>query len=155
MITKYIEKMFNDSFKKEYFETYWAIDLHGTVLIPNYRKDKLEADFYPWAKKTLQLMSKRPDIIMIIYSSSYPDELEYYQKIFKENDIEFKYVNENPDIDTVKGNFGYYEKKFYHNVLIDNHAGFDATIEWKPMYDLFIKYNKDGFLPNINWTTKK
>jgi len=83
MITKYIEKMFNDSFKKEYFETYWAIDLHGTVLIPNYRKDKLEADFYPWAKKTLQLMSKRPDIIMIIYSSSYPDELEYYQKIFK------------------------------------------------------------------------
>lgn len=154
MLINYIKKMFSNAQKKEYYETYWAIDLHGVVLKPNYRKEKLEAEFYPWAKKTLQLMSSRDDIVMIINSSSYPEEIEYYQKVFKENDIHFKYINENPDIDTAKGNFGYYKDKFYHNVLMDDHAGFDPYIDWKLIYSTLKYQDISNNLPDPKWSTK-
>lgn len=154
MLINYIKKMFVRSFKKQYFETYWAIDLHGVVFKPNYRKDKLEADFYPWAKKTLQLMTLRKDIIMIINSSSYPDELEYYQKIFSENNIKFSYINENPEISTAKGNFGYYKDKFYFNVMLEDKAGFDPYIDWKLIYST-LKYQEiSNNLPDQKWSSK-
>ena len=154
MITGWIDKMFEYSFKKEWFETYWAFDVHGVILKPNYRKNDFHAEFYPYAKETLQLLTKRKDIIMILYTSSYPEEIVHYQKVFKENNIHFKYVNENPDIDSSKGNFGYYEDKFYHNVLFDDHAGFSPYKEWKLIHDLLVKYNKDGYLPDPKWSTK-
>lgn len=154
MIDTFIKKMFSNAFKKEYFETYWAIDLHGVVFKPNHRKEKLEAEFYPWAKKTLQLMTKRKDIVMIISSSSYPEEIEYYQKVFKENDIHFKYINENPDIDTAKGNFGYYKDKFYFNVMFEDKAGFDPYYYWKLIYST-LKYQEiSNSLPDPKWSTK-
>ena len=154
MLVHWIEKMFDHAFKKEWYETYWAFDVHGVILKPNYRKNHLYAEFYPWAKETLRLMSQREDIVMIMFTSSYPEEIEYYTKVFKENGIEFKYVNENPDIDSSKGNFGFYEKKFYFNVLFEDKAGFDPEKEWKPIYDFFIKQEREGRLPDPNWTTK-
>lgn len=146
--------MFAHSFEKEWFETYWAFDIHGTILIPTFRKDSYDSEFYPWAKETLQLLTKRRDIVMILSTSSYPEEIEYYQKVFKENDIHFKYVNENPDIDSSKGNFGYYENKFYFNVLFEDKSGFQAEIEWKEIFDLLKKYEQKNYLPDLAWTTK-
>jgi len=96
MIIDWIDKMFKYSFKKEWYETYWAFDIHGVVLRPNYRKNHFNADFYPWAKETLQFITKRRDIIMIMFTSSYPEEIEYYYKVFKENGIHFEYINDNP-----------------------------------------------------------
>jgi len=154
MMTNWINKMFHHAFEKEWYTTYWAFDIHGTILVPTFRKDSYDSEFYPWAKETLHLLTKRKDIVMILYTSSYPEEIEHYQKVFKENDIYFKYVNENPDIDSSRGNFGHYEKKFYFNVLIEDKASFSPETEWKPIYDLLIKYNKDGFLPNPKWSTK-
>ena len=154
MIYKWIEKMFHHAFEKEWFDTYWGFDIHGTILVPTFRKNSFDSEFYPWAKETLQLLTKREDIIMILYTSSYPEEIEHYQKVFKENDIHFKYVNENPEIDTAKGNFGHYESKFYFNVLFEDKASFDPLVEWKQVYDLLTKYNEEGYLPNPNWSTK-
>lgn len=154
MMVTWIDKMFKHAFKKEWFITYWAFDIHGTVLIPTFRKDSYDSDFYPYAKETLQLLSKRDDIVMIISTSSYPQEIEHYQKVFKENDIHFKYVNENPDIDSTKGNFGYYENKFYFNVLFEDKAAFDPETEWEQIYNLLKKYEKENYLPNPKWTTK-
>ena len=151
---RWISKMFKHAFEKQWFITYWAFDVHGTILIPTHRKNSYDSEFYLYAKKTLQLLTKRADIVMILYTSSYPEEIIYYQKVFEENDIYFKYVNENPEIDSSKGNFGYYKDKFYHNVLFDDHAGFSPYKEWKLIYDLLVKYNKDGYLPNPKWSTK-
>lgn len=150
----WIEKMFNHAFIKEWYFTYWAFDIHGTIFIPTFRKNSYDSDFYQWAKETLQLISKRDDIVMILSTSSYPKEIEHYQKVFKENNIHFKYVNENPDIDSSKGNFGYYEDKFYFNVLLEDKAGFNPETDWEPLYNLFMKYKKNNFLPNPKWTTK-
>ena len=154
MLVNWIDKMFKHSFEKEWYETYWAFDVHGVILQPNYRKNHFHAEFYPWAKETMELFTKRKDIIMIMFTSSYPEEIEYYNRIFEKNRIHFDYINENPDIDSNKGNFGFYEKKFYFNVLFEDKASFDPLTEWKPIYDLMMKYQKEGYLPDPNWTTK-
>jgi len=154
MIYKWIEKMFQHSFEKEWYDTYWAFDVHGVIFRPNHRRNSRFAEFYPMAKETLQLLTKRPDIIMIMFTSSYLEEIEYYYKILKDNKIFFKYINENPDIDSLKGNFGFYEKKFYFNVLFEDKAGFDPEIEWHQVYSLLKKYESEGYLPDPNWSTK-
>lgn len=154
MMVNWIDKMFKHSFSKEWFETYWAFDVHGVILYPNYRKNQFHATFYPWAKEALQLISKRPDIVMIMYTSSYPAEIQYYNGVFKHFNINFRYVNENPEIDTAKGNFGHYDKKFYFNVLFEDKAGFDPETEWKPIHDLMKYYEDTKYLPDSNWSTK-
>jgi hypothetical protein len=52
------------------------------------------------------------------------------------------------------GNFGFYEQKFYFNVLFEDKAGFDPMREWKEVYDLMVHYRKEKILPDSNWTTK-
>jgi len=67
---------------------------------------------------------------------------------------QFQYINDNPEIDSQKGNFGYYEKKFYFNVLFEDKAGFQADTEWKMIYDLMLKYEYANYLPDPKWITK-
>jgi len=154
MLVDWIDKMFHHAFEKEWYLTYWAFDIHGTILVPTFRKNSYDSEFYPWAKETLQLLTKRKDIIMILSTSSYPEEIKHYQKVFKENDIYFEYINENPEIDTSKGNFGYYKNKFYFNVLFEDKAGFSPKKEWLPIYSLLKKYEFLNYLPDPSWSTK-
>jgi len=153
-LAKWIRKMFDHSFKKEWYETYWAFDIHGTILKPNFRKNSKDAEFYPYAKETLQLLTKRKDVVMIIWTSSYPEEIKYYQKIFELNNIKFEFINENPMIASNLGNFGYYEKKFYFNVCFEDKSGFDPDTEWEEIYKLLIRYENEQYLPDPKWTTK-
>jgi hypothetical protein len=154
-IVQWTEKMFEHSFKKEWYETYFAIDVHGTILLPNHRKDYLEANFYPYAKETMQLLSARDDIKLIMTTSSYPKEIEFYNNIFISNNIIFDYINENPEIDSTKGFFGYYEKKFYFNIMLEDKAGFRPERDWKQLYKLFKHYEKIKYFPDPNWYMKK
>jgi hypothetical protein len=150
-ILKWIKKMFKHAEKKQWFETYWSLDIHGTISQPDYRKDVKEIRYYPYAKETLQLMSKRKDIVMILWSSSYPSEIEIYEKQFAKNDIIFNFVGENPDVSSAKGSFGFYEKKHYFNVLVDDKAGFNPERDWKFLYDYF---SNTKYRPDPTWSTK-
>jgi len=154
MIVNWIEKMFKHSFEKKWYETYWAFDVHGVILKPNHRKNSIYVEFYPHAKEALQLISKRNDIVMILSTSSYPEEIKHYMKVFEENDIHFKYVNENPEINSKKGNFGHYDQKFYFNVLFEDKAGYSPETEWKLVKELFIVYEVHKHFPNKKWSTK-
>ena len=153
-ITKYIHKMFGISFNKQWFETYWALDLHGTVIKPSYNPTDDKFVFYPYAKEVLQILTIRDDIKMIMWTSSYPNEIEYYKNEFLKNGIMFDQINGNPKISSNNGNFGYYEDKFYFNILFDDKGFFDPYTDWEPIYNLLIQYKKDGYLPNPEWTTK-
>ena len=62
-------------------------------------------------------MSAREDMILIMSTSSYPDEIETYNEQFKKDGIIFKYINENPEISSAKGSFGHYDTKYYFNVF--------------------------------------
>lgn len=150
-VVQWAEKMFEHANKKEWFETYHAIDIHGTVSKPDYRKDSKKIIYYPFAKKTLQLMSEREDIKLIMFTSSYPDEIEKYNKFFKNDNINFNYINENPEISIDNGAFGYYEDKFYFNLLLEDKAGFDPNSDWELLYNYF---KSTEYRPNKKWTTK-
>lgn len=154
MMVNTIKKMFSRSFEKKYFETYWAFDVHGTIFMPTYDLNKKEEEFYPYAEETLKLISNRKDIIMILWTCSYPKEIQKYLDIFSEKDIHFQHVNKNPVISSNMGNFGYYEEKFYFNVLFEDKAGFDPTSEWEEIYKYLLWCDKNNYLPNPNWTTK-
>ena len=151
-ILKWIEKMFIHSMEKQWFETYWFFDLHGVISKPDYRKSVKDIVYYPYAKETLQFITKnRHDIIMVLFTSSYPDEIKIYVDILAKDGIHFKYINENPEISDIKGSFGYYDKKPYYNVLIDDKCGFDPYLDWKPILKYFKKTKN---IPNKNWGFK-
>ena len=153
-VANQIQRTFKESFKKEWYETYWAIDIHSTMLVPSYDLNEDKMEFYPYAKEAMQKISKRKDIVLILWTCSYPQEIEKYLKFFEKNGIHFHHVNSNPGISSNKGNFGYYEDKFYINVGIDDKFGFDPVKEWKEIHDLMEHYEKEKILPDPNWTTK-
>jgi len=152
--TKYIHKMFLHSFSKEWYETYWVIDMHRTLIKPTYDLNDKSLHYYPFVLETMQILTDRDDIKTIMWTSSYPQEIKEYIKELYDVGIVFDNINENPDISSNNGNFGYYEKKFYFNVLIDDKAAFDPETDWEPIYNLFMEYKKNNFLPNPEWTTK-
>ncbi len=119
--------------------TYWAFDIHGTILRPNYKIDRISKEFYPYAREVMQMISKRNDIVKILYTCSYPHEIEQYLEYFEELGIHFNYVNTNPDV--VNGGYGYYKDKFYFNVLMDDKAGFDGDTDWEAMIPVLNKYD--------------
>ncbi len=122
--------------KRNWDRTFWAFDIHGTILRPNYTYGNTPDDFYPMAKETLQLISKMPDVVMFLYTCSHPHEIEEYLTLFKSFNIDFKYVNENPEVKTEENGYGNYSKKPYMNVLFEDKAGFDPETEWQVVYDL-------------------
>lgn len=145
-ILKWIEKMFQYAETKEWYKIYFSIDVHGVISIPDHRYS-YEINYYEYAKETLQLISQRDDIVMVLFTSSYPDEIESYMNIFKNDDINFKYVNENPEVSSKNGSFGYYDKKHYYSILADDKSGFDPTC-WKELYEYFFT---TSYRPKIEW----
>jgi hypothetical protein len=138
MITKAIQRCLDDAKRKGWDKTYWAFDVHGTLLLPTYKTGVVSTEFYPYAKETMQIISRRKDIIKILFTCSYPDEIVTYLDYFKKHNIHFDYVNKNPDV--CAGAYGHYESKFYFNVLFEDKAGFDPLTDWEQVL-LLLKGN--------------
>ena len=82
--------------KRGWDKTYWFIDLHSTCLKSNYKIGSIPTEFYPYAKETLQLLTKLSDVVLIMYTCSHPNEIQEYINFFKSQDIHFDYINESP-----------------------------------------------------------
>ncbi|MBL3656425.1 hypothetical protein [Fulvivirga sediminis] len=134
MITKAIKNAFVHAERKGWDRTYWAFDIHDTIIKPNWSAEEIPTEFYPLAKETLQIITKRKDVVSILYTCSHPHELENYLRFFEENDIFFDYINENPEVRSES--YGYYENKPYFNVLFEDKAGFDPLEDWKEVMTL-------------------
>jgi hypothetical protein len=67
-------------------------------------------------------MTKMPDIVMVIYTCSHPNEIHI--EFSQERWDYIKYVNDNPEV-TTEG-YGCYDYKPYMNVLFEDKAGFDG-----------------------------
>lgn len=130
MIIKAIDRAFAKAIHKKWDKIYWFIDVHETIIKPNYDDHIVPKEFYPEAKETLQSISARPDIVLIMYTCSWPEQIEEYISFFKEHDIHFTYSNDNPEVETVVGRYGYYLDKPYADVIIDDKAGFDWRTDW-------------------------
>jgi hypothetical protein len=134
MITKAIRNCLVTAKERGWEKTYWAFDIHGTILRPTYQVGVISTEFYPFAKEVLQRLSTRKDIVRILYTCSYPNEITEYLKYFRAHQIYFDQVNENPDVCT--GAYGYYTRKFYFNVLFEDKAGFDPLTDWEAVLQL-------------------
>lgn len=122
--------------KRGWDKTYWFFDIHGTILKPNYTYGNTPKDFYPYAKEALQYICKLPDVCMVLYTCSHPNEIEEYVKLFADCGIKFDYINENPEVPTDTNGYGCYDKKPYMNVLFEDKAGFDPLTEWEEVLRL-------------------
>jgi hypothetical protein len=128
MITRAIKNCLQHAKERGWSKTYWAFDIHGTLLKPNFRRDAISTEFYPGAIEVMQWLGQRKDIVKILYTCSYPHEIEQYVELFRKHHIHFDYINKNPEI--ADGGYGYYQDKFYFNVLMDDKAGFDGETDW-------------------------
>ena len=131
-LTKTIDREYQHMKDRGWDRIFLFFDLHGTVIKPNYQEGNVVLDYYPYAKETLQLLSKQTDVDLNIYTCSHEHEIIEYQRLFKEDGINFKYVNENPDVPT--NGYGNYDVKPYMNILFEDKAGFFGETDWEPIY---------------------
>lgn len=139
MITRAITKALETAKKRAWEKTYWAFDIHETIIVPNWTLGSIPLEFYPGAIEALQLISKRKDICRILYTCSHPDEIEQYLAFFKQHGIYFNYINENPEV--INEKYGCYDRKPYFNVLFEDKAGFNPYEDWEQVIN-FIKANE-------------
>lgn len=138
-IIKAFDSAYKDMVRKNWDKIYVFCDLHSTVIKPNYEVGNIPTEFYPYAKEVLQILSKREDVCLVIYTCSHPHEIAQYIEYFKSHEINFQFINKNPEIKTIAGGYGYYEDKPYMNVLFEDKAGFDADSEWEEVRDFLIE----------------
>jgi hypothetical protein len=134
-LIKTIDREYLHMVERGWDRIFLFFDLHGTVIKPNFEEGNVELDYYPYAKETLQLLSKQTDIDLSIYTCSHEHEIIEYQRLFKEDGIKFKYVNENPDVPT--NGYGNYDIKPYMNIMFEDKAGFFGETDWEPIYNHF------------------
>lgn len=118
---------------------YILVDLHGTIIKPNYNLEVYK--FYPYAKETLQLLTQRPDIKLILWTCTTEEYINKILKVLEENEIHIDYINENPETKPnplTDPHSLSFESKLYFNVGLDDKMGFDATSDWKEIYKYLI-----------------
>lgn len=138
MITRAIERAFRIVKERGWEKSYWAFDIHDTIFVSTYEYGNIPKEFYPYAKEVLQHLSKRKDVEIILFTCSHPEEICKYVDVFKEHNIDFKFVNENPDVPNIS--YGCYDRKFYFNVLFEDKAGFDPLNDWIKVKEVLEKY---------------
>ena len=75
-----------------------------------------------------------------MFTSSFEKQTTPILELFKNNQITFNYVNENPEVpSTTLGNF---KDKFYYNILIDDKAGFEMNSDWDLVWQEILKYKE-------------
>jgi hypothetical protein len=147
MIIKAIQKAFAQARQKGWDKTFWAFDVHETIVKPNWSETTLPTEFYPLAKEALQVISKRKDITCILFTCSHPSEIEKYLAYFESHHIQFSYVNENPEV--INKKYGNYSKKPYFNVLFEDKAGFDPYTDWDLVLQELKKYPENALKERI------
>lgn len=134
---------------------YVKVDIHETIMRPTHTVE-MSTEFYPHALKALKFMSEHPRICLIIWTSTLPETTLKYVELFKKHDINFDYVNSNPEIASTE--YADFSTKFFMNVLLDDKAGFNAETDWEPLSDYFellslkdfLRLDKEKFLENYD-----
>ena len=136
-IEKSFDRAFDKMHKHKWEKIYVLVDIHDTIFEACYR-NKEEHKWYPYAKETLDIMSHSQQISLILWSSSYKDVIEKeYITVFKENGINFDYININKE--TENNDLSCFDEKTYFNVGIDDKFGFEAETDWKTLYDYLVE----------------
>jgi hypothetical protein len=108
---------------------YVALDIHDTVWAgTKHKEDDTVSAYYPWAKEVLRYWSRKPEVKIILYTCSYPKQIEKIWFRLLGDGIKVAYANENPEIGNSKT--GCFDQKFYSQIIIDDKAGFNGETDW-------------------------
>lgn len=113
-----IQNSFEQKKDRGWSTLYVVVDAHGTLIRPYHHK----IEFYPDAISVMRWFSSRPDFKIILWTSSYPAEVNDLVVEAAKQNIKFDFVNANPiEANSPRADFS---SKFYFNILIENKAGF-------------------------------
>ena len=135
-ITEFLDKTYQRYAERSWDRLYVLLDMHETVLFPNY--DGVSDTFYEGSIEALQLMCERPEICIIMWTCSRPEDCQIYKQLLLDKGVRVDYINENPEVRD-KFSWGDYTKKLYANIIFDDKAFFDATKDWHEIADYFKK----------------
>jgi hypothetical protein len=82
MISTAIKRAFTKGRQRGWKHIYVAVDIHDTIVVGNYSRENIDTDFFPLAKETLQYLSGRGDVVLIIYTCCHESELVRYKSFF-------------------------------------------------------------------------
>jgi hypothetical protein len=122
-----IERAFSDKITRKWEKLFICVDLHDTVIQGKYSLNSTGAEYLPNAIKVLQNLSKRKDIVLILWTSSHVVPITKVLDKLEKQGVHFKYVNCNPECPDNK--LCDFSKKFYMNVILDDKAGFEKD-DW-------------------------
>ncbi len=142
MITNAIHRAISKKRERNYPLTYWAIDLHATIIKPTYSKPQHNEkyEFYENAIDVLQWLTELPNQILILWTSTKNDDIQLILKELSKHCINFDYVNRNPEC--TSSSVCCFDKKFYFDILLDDKAGFDPKQDWTSVKNCLIKFKE-------------
>lgn len=146
MYKKLLHKQYQRLQERNWDTLYFVIDVHEVILKPDHGNSKdgngFASEYYPLAKEVLQMLSNRPEIVLIMWTASIKEHREKYMENFKNDGIDFKFHNENPDVANTT-TWGDYVSKMYCNIGMDDKFLFDWRIHWKEIQDFYNERDAD------------
>ena len=138
---KTITQLFDEALEKKR-ERKWEciyvmVDLHGVILPSSYHLKNDLVFTNDYAKIALQTLTVVDDVKLILWTSSYPKEIDEVLAWLDKQKIYFDYVNRNPLEKNTK--YADFTEKPYFNVLLDDKAGFDPSVDWEELVLYFTK----------------
>lgn len=139
-IVKAFDSAFVRAKAKNWDYIYILVDVHGTIFVPSYL-NKENYEFYPYAKEALQILSKDPNIKLILWTSSTNQAVLDYEVVFNRNEIYFDHLNCNPEVERQPTDPETLDlsSKYYFNIGIDDKFGFEPETDWKTIYE-YLRY---------------
>ena len=138
-IVKPFDIAFQRAIKKHWDYIVVLVDIHDTIFKASWNGPE-NYEYLGKAKETLQLMTKMPNIKLILWSSTYDDKLLKYMRRMGEDNIFWDAVNSNL-VETRNTKLACFDKKLYFSVGIDNAFGFEPENDWEDIYNYLITKN--------------
>lgn len=140
MFKKLLHKQYQRFRERNWDTLYFLVDVHEVILKPDY--EKMASEYYPLALKVLKMLSNREEVCLIMWTASSKGHRKKYLDKFRRDGINFRYVNENPEVLEIT-KWGDYESKMYANIGLDDKFSFDPTLHWEEIKEFYDEMESD------------
>lgn len=128
---------------RNYDTTYWAIDIHDTIVPSTYTyPNTYNVTAYDHMLECLQLLSGMPDHKIILWSCTAKERSTELIDLLKTHDINIDFYNENPECEST--DICDFNSKFYTDLIIEDKAGWNPYKDWSLLYVHLLLIKESG-----------